>query len=104
MTTRFKINDQVQMITGKDRGKTGKVMQILRTENLVVVEGLNKMFKHLRANKRGEKGQRVEFAAPVAANKVMFVCAKCGKITRIGMKIEGKKKIRICKKCKAPLE
>ena len=104
MTTRFKINDQVQMIAGKDNGKKGKITQILRKENLIVVEGLNKMFKHLRSNKQGEKGQRVEFAAPVAANKVMFICPKCGKITRIGIKVEGEKKIRICKKCKAPLE
>lgn len=96
---KIKIGDKVAVTKGKDRGKDGKVIQIFQKEEKVVVEGLNKMKKHLRANKRGEKGQVVELAAPIDISNVMLICPKCNKKTRVGYKIEGKKKNRVCKKC-----
>jgi large subunit ribosomal protein L24 len=96
---RIKKNDKVMVIAGKDKGKTGKVMQVFPKENKVVVEGLNNRFKHVRPRKQGEKGQRIEFAAPLDASKVMLVDPKTGKPTRISYKIlENKEKIRLAKK------
>jgi large subunit ribosomal protein L24 len=100
---KIKKNDTVKIMAGKDKGKTGKVTQIFASLNKVVVEKINKRFKNLRPRKEGEKGQRIEFDAPMAASNVMLVCKKCGKTTRIGYKVSGDKKYRICKKCKETL-
>jgi len=97
----LKKNDTVKIISGKDKGKTGKISQVLPKENKVVVEGLNIHFKNLRPKKQNEKGQRIEFAAAQAAAKVSFLCPGCGRQTRLGVKIlDNKEKVRICKKCK----
>lgn len=100
MKVKVKVEDKVKIIAGKDRGKEGKVIQVLPEDGTVVVEGCNKMFKHVRGQKRGEKGQRIEFSAPLSVNKVMFMCPKCSKPTRIGYREQDGKKRRICKKCK----
>jgi large subunit ribosomal protein L24 len=99
----LKKGDNVKIIHGKDRGKKGKVLQVLCSANKVVIEGLNMRVKNVRAKRAGEKGQRVQFAAPMDASNVMMVCAKCGKPTRIGFRMINKNKIRICKKCKQEL-
>ena len=98
------LQDTVKVLAGKNKGKTGKVTQLLPKEHLVVVEGVNKMFKHMRPQKKGDKGQRIEFSAPMPLNKVMLVCPKCGKPSRIGIKIDGEKKLRVCKKCNATID
>ena len=93
--------DTVKILAGKDKGKKGKVLQVFPTAKRVVVEGVNKMIKHLRARKEREGGQRVEFDGPINASNVAVICPKCSKITRVGYKIlANKKKTRICKKCK----
>ncbi len=97
---RIKTNDKVKIVAGKDRGKEGKVIQVFSKEGKIVVEGLNLMKKHLRPRQRGEKGQIIELAAPLAVSNVMLICEKCGKPTRIGYKTEGESKKRTCKKCK----
>ena len=99
MASRIKMNDIVKVLTGKDKGKTGKVIQILPDDRMVVVEGINKMYKNIKPQKRGDKGQRVEFSAPVYFDKVMIVCPKCKKPTRIGMRASADAKHRTCKKC-----
>lgn len=89
---------------GKDAGKTGKVVQILPDDNKVVVEGLNVIMKHMKSQRRGEKGQRLEFSAPVAAANVQVVCSKCNKVTRVAYKLlNDAKKQRVCAKCKEAL-
>lgn len=105
--------DTVKIIIGKDRGKTGKVLQVLRKEgknNRVVIEGLNLKYRHLRPRREREKGQRIMFPAPMDISNVMLVCPKCGKPTRVGYKVLDKKtelrkerKQRVCKKCGAIL-
>ena len=100
----IKLNDMVRVLTGKDKGKTGKVIQILPEDHSVVVEGINKMYKNIRAQKKGEKGQRIEFAAPLIAGKVMLVCPKCNKASRISISHDGKNKHRVCKHCKATID
>lgn len=103
---KIKTGDKVKMLSGKDKGKIGKVLQVFINEERVVVEGLNLMIKHQRAKKQGEKGQRIQFPSPVNSSNVALICPKCGKETRIGSErivSEDKKKViknRVCKKCK----
>jgi len=110
---KIKKNDTVKILSGKDKGKTGKVLKVIlsvksKDKDRVVVEGLNLRFKHVRARRQGEKGQRVMFPFPLNASKVAVVCPKCGKATRVAYKVSNKasdisleKKQRICKKCSA---
>ncbi len=109
---RIKKGDKIKVIAGKDKGKIGKVLQVFPEKDKVSVEGVNLLIKHLRPNKQGEKGQRVEFSAPMSATNLMVVCGKCKKATRISYEIINnksdkensvkavKKKFRVCKKCK----
>ncbi len=106
---KIKKNDKVKILTGKDRGKTGKVLQVFPDEGRISVEGLNILIKHLRPQKRGEKGQRIEFPGLVDISNVILICSKCGKETRVSHKIingeNGKiKKFRSCKKCQEIIE
>ncbi len=96
---KIKTNDNVKVLSGKDKNKTGKVIQVFPGDSKVVVEGLNKIKKHLRSGKQGEKGQIIELSSPMAMSKVMLICTKCGKPTRVSYKIDGDKKKRVCAKC-----
>ncbi|MFP4514595.1 MAG: 50S ribosomal protein L24 [Parcubacteria group bacterium] len=100
---KIKKGDKVKMLSGKDKGKTGKVLQVLMAEKRASVEGLNLLIKHLRPRREGEKGQRVEFPALVDMSKLILICPKCQKETRVEYKIvksdKGNKKYRQCKKC-----
>ena len=88
------------MIVGKDPGKSGKVLAVMPKEDRVVVEGLNLIKRHTRARKQGQKGQVISKERAVYTASVALVCKSCGKLTRVGYKLEGDKKVRICKKCK----
>lgn len=92
-------NDNVIMLSGKDRGKKGKVLFVFPAENKVVVEGLNLIARHQRAKKQGQKGQVVHKERAVNVSAVQLICSKCGKPTRVGSRMVGKNKARICKKC-----
>ncbi len=104
---KIKINDQVKIIAGKDRGKTGKVIQLFPHEKKIVVEGANITVKHMRRQKGGQKGQKIEFSAPISLPNAMLICPNCGKTTRIGYTLVAaeagssvkNKKFRKCKKC-----
>jgi large subunit ribosomal protein L24 len=105
----IKKGDKVKIIAGKDNGKIGKVLQIFMARNKASVEGLNLLIKHMRPKKQGEKGQRIEFPAPMDMSNMMLVCPHCGKPTRashITIEQEGgkKKKYRQCRKCKEKIE
>jgi len=96
---RIKKGDLVKVIAGKDKGKTGKVTQVFLAENKVVVEGVNSQFRNIRARKEGEKGQRIEYNAPLNASNVMIEDAKTGRPTRIAYKtLDSGEKIRIAKR------
>jgi len=97
---KIKKGDSIQIINGKDRGKRGKVLEVLPKENKVIVEGLNLMVKNVRARREKEKGQRVKFNAPLDSSNILIICKKCNKPRRVGFKVIGDKKFRICKKCK----
>lgn len=95
---KIKTGDIVVVIAGKERNKTGKVMRVLKKTDRVVVEGLNKVVRHMRKTKT-QAGQKVSFEAPMHASNVMMIDPKTKKATRIGYKVnkEGKKE-RIAKK------
>lgn len=101
-------NDKVKITVGKDRGKEGKVLQVFPEEGRVAVEGLNLRVKHLRQRREGETGQRLQFPAPLSLANVSLVCPRCSQPTRVGYKIltstEGRKKIRVCKKCREAID
>lgn len=84
---RIKKEDMVKVLRGKDAGKTGKVTQVLPALEKVVVDGANTMVKHIRSPRKGEKGQRIEFFAPLHISKVALLCPKCNKPTRVGYQI-----------------
>jgi large subunit ribosomal protein L24 len=98
---KFKKGDNVMIMTGKDNGKTGKVLTVLNDNNRVLIDGMNLAQKRSRPRKQGEKGQVVSVPRSVAADNVMIVCPNCKEATRIGMNITDKEKFRICKKCQA---
>jgi large subunit ribosomal protein L24 len=97
---RIKKGDNVLIITGKDKGKKAKVLKSFPSKDMILVEGVNIKKTHKKPKKQGEKGQIVEISFPINASKAQILCSKCNKPTRIGYKIEGENKIRICKKCK----
>jgi len=108
----IKKGDKVKILAGKDKGKIGKVLQVFESSNRASIEGLNLLVKHMRPRKQGEKGQRIEFPAPMNLSNVILVCTKCDKPTRVAYKylevmkneIKQKKKVRICKKCKQVID
>jgi len=103
MAMNIKKGDTVVVLSGKDKGKQGKVLGTVPSEAKVLVEGVNMVTCHVKARKQGQESAIVKREAPLYASKVQVVCAKCGKNTRVGHKIDGDKKVRICKKCGAEL-
>ncbi|MDO8659212.1 MAG: 50S ribosomal protein L24 [Candidatus Parcubacteria bacterium] len=95
---KIKKGDNIIIITGKDKGKKGKIVHVFVEKNKVIVEGLNMMKKHLRPRKSGEKGRMEDRAMPIHASNVMIVDPKSGKQTRLGKKKVGDKMVRIARK------
>lgn len=91
------------IMTGRDAGKKGKVLQVFPREQRVVVEGINSMTKNIRSQKRGQEGQRVQFNAPIHASNVMVIDPKDGKPTRLGSTAVGGKRVRRSVRSKQPL-
>jgi large subunit ribosomal protein L24 len=107
--------DTVLIISGKDKGRKSKVLEVLSKEGKISVEGVNLMKKHQKPKKSGEKGQIIQLPKPIDISNVKLICPKCGKATRVGYKLfeeprsslasakasatEDKRKCRICKKC-----
>lgn len=97
-------NDNVKVIAGKEKGKTGKITGVLPKDGKVVIDGVNMYKKHVRPKRQGEKGQTISIARPLDVSNVMIVCGSCGKTTRIGTEVaENGTKKRYCKHCKASL-
>jgi large subunit ribosomal protein L24 len=100
---KIKKGDTVKILTGKDSGKTGKILAVNPKKGKILVEGLNMFKKHRRPKKQGEKGEVIKISRPMQASNAMLVCPRCGQPTRIGYKIEANKKLRTCKKCKSTI-
>jgi len=100
----IKKNDTVLVIAGKDKGKTGKVVAALPKANKVTVAGVNIQKKHKKPRSANSVGGIIDQIGAIEASNVMVICDKCNKATRVGHKVDGDKKIRICKKCGASLD
>jgi large subunit ribosomal protein L24 len=96
---KIKKNDQVLIISGKDRGKTGKVEKVIGKEDKVIVSGINMRKKHLRPTRKQPKGGIVDQAGPIDISNIKLICQKCQKPSRVGIKITKDGKKRFCKKC-----
>ena len=101
---KVKKNDTVLVISGKDAGKTAKVLAAIPKTNRVVVDGINVQKKHKKARSAQDVSQIVNQSGAIDASNVMVVCPACGKATRVAHRIEGDKKVRVCKKCGAILD
>jgi large subunit ribosomal protein L24 len=98
---RLKKNDLVEVITGKEQGKTGKVLKVFREKNQVLVEKVNLIKRHTRPSPTSGQGGIVEKEAPLYVSKVKLVCPKCATATRFSLSTTGEgKKVRVCLKCK----
>ncbi|NLT66247.1 MAG: 50S ribosomal protein L24 [Acidobacteria bacterium] len=102
----IKKNDLVYVLSGKDRGKTGKVLKVFLDKNRAVVEGLNNIHKHTRPNpQRNVKGGILPKEAPIHISNLMVVCKRCDKHSRVGIRVaEDGSKVRVCKSCKELLD
>ena len=103
MRMNVKKNDTVVVLSGKDKGKQGKVLSVDPKAGKVVVEKINMVSRHQKPRKQGEEGGIIQKEAPLYACKVMAVCPKCNKATRVAHKVEGGKKVRVCKHCGAEI-
>ena len=99
----IKRDDKVVVLSGKDKGKQGKVIKADPQAMKLIVEGVNIATKHQKARKQGEEGGIFKVETPIYASKVQLVCPKCGKATRVAHKITDGKKTRVCKKCGAEI-
>ena len=96
--------DNVQVLLGKDRGKTGNVEKVLPKEDKVIIAGVNVFKRHVKGN-RDMEGGVIDIIKPINISNVALVCPACKKVTRVGFELnKDKKKIRICKKCKKEIK
>ena len=99
---KFKVGDEVIVTAGKDKGKKGKVEKVFPKENKLVVEKTNLYKRHKKATRTQAAGI-YQIARPIPASAVAIICPKCSRPTRVGFTIEGKTKIRICKRCQGSI-
>jgi large subunit ribosomal protein L24 len=106
LATPIKKNDTVTVMTGKDRGKQGRVLKVLPENNRLIVEGVNFIKRHTKPNpQRQIKGGVIEREASLHASNVQLVCPECGKPTRLGKRVLGDgRKVRICRKCEGVVD
>lgn len=101
---RIKKGDNVQVLSGNDKGKTGEVLEINPKADKIIVKGVNIRKKHVKARKQGEESGIIAVECAIPTSKVNVVCAKCGKATKVGYQVEKDEKVRVCKKCGAKLK
>ncbi len=103
--THLKINDQVEVIAGKDKGRVGKVIMVNAHDGKAIVEKINMIKRHTKPSQMNQQGGIIEKEAALDASNLMVICPKCSKTSRVGKKIlEDGSKVRICKKCNESLE
>ncbi len=101
---KVKKGDQAVVITGKEKGKKGKVAQVLPDSGKVIIENVNVVSRHKKPRSAQDKGGIMKKPAPIDASNVMVVCPTCGKATRVGHMVIDGAKARVCKKCNASLD
>ncbi|MEK7174044.1 MAG: 50S ribosomal protein L24 [Patescibacteria group bacterium] len=98
---KIKKGDNVKVLSGKERGKTGTVTKAMPETGRVMIEGLNMFAKRMRPRKQNQKGETVMVPRSLAVSNVMIVCPNCKKAVRLGSRVEGSKRVRFCRKCQA---
>ena len=101
---RIKKGDNVQVLSGNDKGKTGEVLEVNPKDDKIVVKGVNVRRKHVKARKQGDESWILSIECAIPSSKVNVVCPKCGKATKVGYSMEKDKKVRVCKKCGTKLK
>ena len=96
--------DNVKVLSGVDKGKTGEILEVMPKENKIIVKGVNIRKKHVKPRKQGEEGGIIPVECAIHSAKVNVVCPKCKKATKIGFITEKEEKVRVCKKCGAKLK
>ena len=96
---KIKKGDKVKILSGKDKGKVGRVEKVIPKKELAVVEGLNISKKMLKPSKKSPKGGQVQFPAPIHVSNLCYFCSTCEKATKTKVKVVGDKKIRVCSVC-----
>lgn len=105
MALGIKKGDKVQVVSGKDKGKSGKVVKVLSSKGRVVVEGVNIVKKHFRRRSESEPGGIKDIPLSIHVSNVALVCLGCGKGVKTSVQLMGKKgKVRVCKRCKQPIQ
>lgn len=100
---KFKIGDTIKVTLGKDKGREGKIEKILVEERSAIVPAVNIYKKHVKAVE-GRKGGIYEIPRPISFAKIALICPKCKKATRIGFRLAGDQKVRVCRKCKKEVD
>lgn len=103
--THLRMNDRVEVIAGKDKGRVGKIIRIIADEGVAIVEKINMIKRHTKPSQLNQQGGIIEKEAPIHASNLMLICPKCSKTARLGKKIlEDGSKVRTCKKCNESVE
>lgn len=101
----LKLNDQVEIITGKDKGRVGKIIKLISKSNKAVVERANMVKRHMKPTAQNQQGQILEKEAPIHVSNLKLVCPNCAKTVRVASRIlEDGTKVRVCKKCDESIE
>lgn len=101
---KLKKNDNVMILAGKDRGKTGVILTSFPKEDKIVVKGIAMAKKHIKPSKKNPQGGIIDINLKIDASNALVVCPSCGKATKVGIDVVKGKRIRICKKCKQSIE
>jgi large subunit ribosomal protein L24 len=100
---KIKKGDKVKVTAGRDKGREGKVEKVYKKAETILIEGINQYKRHVKKNEKMPQGGIIDVPRPMLAAKVALICPKCGKLTRIGYKVEKNKKVRICRKCESKI-
>lgn len=95
--------DTVQIMMGKDKGKTGAVLRVIPSTEKVLVEGVNQFKRHVKGRYQGQKSEITTISKPLHAGAVALICKKCKKVSRVGYEMRNNKKVRICKRCESEI-
>lgn len=100
---KIKKGDKIRVMAGKDKGREGVVDRVYKKSSKVLIQKINIYKKHIKKSEKMPQGGVVEVSRPLDVSKIMLVCPKCGKVTRVGYRVEKGKKFRVCKKCESKI-
>ncbi|OGK16477.1 50S ribosomal protein L24 [Candidatus Roizmanbacteria bacterium RIFCSPHIGHO2_01_FULL_39_12b] len=100
---KLKKGDKIIVTTGKDKGKKGTIERVYVKQNKVLIPSINMYKRHIKKSEKAPQGGIVDIPRPLDTSKVMLICPKCGKFIRVAIKVDQKKRFRICRKCKSEL-